>query len=208
MFRRTFLAALLVASTLSIPAAAQAASSDRDLVPSAAVAADRDLFQPAAASDRDLIQPAAVASDRDLVQPAAVAGDRDLVQLTAAEMAAAVPAPSRLVAYNPRTEPRARQVKEDQLGDAPSCYTGYVCQKVRMESACDLCFYREFLFYDYGTYKVFDWTGTGPFRNKQTDNATYRFLNAAGTQIRCVYPGSAVQDLWPVEYVVLSPGRC
>lgn len=188
MFRRTFLAALIVASTLVVPAT-QAAAGDRDLRPRA---------------DRDLVQPVAVSSDRDLRQPA----DHELVQLTAAQMAAAVPAPSRLVAYNPRTEPRAEQVRDDQLGDTPSCYVGYVCQKVRMESACDLCFYREFLFYDYTTYKVFDWTGTGPFRNKQTGNATYRFLNSAGAQIRCVSPGFGEQNLGPVYFVVLSAARC
>lgn len=132
-------------------------------------------------------------------------------------MAAAIPAAavghdsgaSILKNWDPRTSPEARGINEWQDSTNPNCYVGYVCQKVQMWN-CDSdddCAYREFLFYDYGLYSVYEWTGIGVYNNRQTGGASYRFYRSNGQQIRCVN-GVNIQDLDPVYYVRLSATPC
>lgn len=141
----------------------------------------------------------------------------DLTQLSPAEMAAAVPVPTKpvdsgrsiLKNWDPRTSPAARGINESQDASNPSCYTGYVCQKVQMWNCHygEDCRFREFLFYDYGLYSVYEWTGIGVHNNRQTGGASYRFYGSDGRQIDCVN-GLNIQDLDPVYYVRLSATPC
>ncbi|MFC5823655.1 hypothetical protein [Nonomuraea insulae] len=141
----------------------------------------------------------------------------DLTQLSAAEMAAATPPPTKAAVsdvtiqknYNPWTSPEAKKINEETDSSNPSCYSGYVCQKVRLWDCVpnSYCGMREFLFYDYGLYSVYNWTGIGVYNNRQTGGASYRFYRSNGTQIRCVN-GMNIEDLSPVYYVRLSATPC
>ncbi|MFI2364047.1 hypothetical protein [Promicromonospora sp. NPDC019610] len=149
-----------------------------------------------------------------------LAQSEDLTTLSPAEMATAasasfVPAKSGysiLKDYNPRTSPTAAQIREYQPDTQPTCSPGYVCQKVPMWDGASPEM-REFWFYDYGLYSVYQWTGIGRYVNRQTDGASYREYNSAGKQIYCTGSGSdgyygGSNNLDPVYYVRLSPTPC
>ena len=142
----------------------------------------------------------------------------DPTTLSPTEMAAAAPAVpadsgySILKDYNPRTSPTAAQIREYQPDTQPVCSPGYVCQKVQMWDGASPEM-REFWFYDYGLYSVYQWTGIGRYLNRQTDGASYRTYNSAGRQIKCTGSGSdgyygGMNDLDPVYYVRLSATPC
>lgn len=143
-------------------------------------------------------------------------GISDLTQLSAAEMAAATPATtaspgsglSTSLAYDPWTSPAARQIRETN-SSAPSCYTDYVCQKVPKSANCGSCGMREFLFYYFDLYSVFDWHENGKFNNRQRSGASYRTYRSDGSMIGCARAGrSGTNVLEPIFYVLLSPTPC
>jgi hypothetical protein len=140
----------------------------------------------------------------------------DLTQLSAVEMAAATPATtaspgsglSTSLAYDPWTSPRARDVRETN-SSAPSCFANYVCQKVPKSANCGSCGMREFLFFYFDLYSVFDWHENGKFNNRQEDGASYRTYRSNGSMIGCARAGRAGTNvLEPIFYVLLSPTPC
>ncbi|WP_157236625.1 hypothetical protein [Promicromonospora sukumoe] len=162
--------------------------------------------------------PAATSASRNSSTVKA-AESADLTTLSPMEMAAAapvvVPAESGygvLKDYNPRTSPTAAQIREYQPDTQPVCSPGYVCQKVPMWDGTNPEM-REFWFYDYGLYSVYQWTGIGRYLNRQTGGASYRTYDSAGRQIYCTGSGSdgyygGGNNLDPVYYVRLSATPC
>lgn len=122
-----------------------------------------------------------------------------------------IAAPTTAVASNtavaadpPATEPGATY-RYYSGSKTVSCERGYACA-----SAPYWLGYYIFKFYDYGTYKLYRWLGTGSLANNQTGGASVRLLDVNKRRLKCRQAGTGWGDVnWdPVYYIQVSRYAC
>ncbi|MBM7784748.1 hypothetical protein JOD67_001428 [Tenggerimyces flavus] len=107
----------------------------------------------------------------------------------------------------PATSPGAAARYFSWSSSGHSCPRGYACAIVRAKA---LPGWWVFKFYDYGTYQLHRWSGTGSLTNNQTGSAAMRLLGSDKKQRQCVRPGRSDNSVnWgPVYYIRLSTSGC
>jgi hypothetical protein len=99
--------------------------------------------------------------------------------LTALLTAIVAPTPAQ-AASAPTTSPSAAS-RVFQSNSAFTCESGYACAAVPYGSGWYI-----FKFYNYGTYYLSNWYGTGTAFNDQTGGAAMKLYNSSGTQVECI----------------------
>jgi hypothetical protein len=137
-----------------------------------------------------------------LVVAAAIGGATAIPSQARSDEGPAITAMSA-AADEPATEPGAKYVYFS-WNKTVSCETGYVCASVPLTWG-----YRIFKFYYGGTYKLYDWQGTGSMANNQTGGWSVRLYDANKHQIKCRNRTGWGDVNWdPAYYLRLSTYPC